>query len=325
MADDVPGEPLKPGVDARVLLDEQSVAEQAPLLKQVIDNIPREIHQFMDRSLNSWSRHSSMVLPGAESLVEPVGVSFMWLRRKARGAPPLPAAANFLMPVLGALTPDTEYRIGLPWCRPELKEIVIDRTLGELPGVPFIPALGTDTQPVATGRNAYGPGVLARPGTPHHLVPFRKRDGYLDDVLPLPVIASRWSIQQNHANGRAARAAGEVDVHPLPTGSTHQAVDLPVVGAVKVPVKEAVLAPHEVELPVIGLDDLVQQYPFHRLSVAKFRAADQRRPGSGSRTALQLPARWSGSAASWVRHTPDNRMQGFPLQGRAHGGKIMNR
>ena len=71
----VPGHFFHPGMDPGVLLDEQPVPERAPLLEQVVDNIPGEIHQFVDRRLNRWSRHSSMVLPGPDSLVEPVGVS----------------------------------------------------------------------------------------------------------------------------------------------------------------------------------------------------------------------------------------------------------
>jgi hypothetical protein len=71
----VPGEVFHPGMDPGVLLDEQPVAEQAPLLEQVIDNIPGKIHEFVDRRLNSWSRHKSMVRPGTDSLVEPAGVS----------------------------------------------------------------------------------------------------------------------------------------------------------------------------------------------------------------------------------------------------------
>lgn len=35
---------------ASVLLDEQPVTEQATLIEQVIDKIPGEIHEFMDRS-----------------------------------------------------------------------------------------------------------------------------------------------------------------------------------------------------------------------------------------------------------------------------------
>ncbi|MEW1921943.1 hypothetical protein [Pseudarthrobacter oxydans] len=59
----VPGETVKPKVDADEVLDEQPVTEQAPHRGQVIDKIPSEIHQFMDRRLNSWSRLNTMVLP----------------------------------------------------------------------------------------------------------------------------------------------------------------------------------------------------------------------------------------------------------------------
>jgi hypothetical protein len=34
---------------------EQPVTEQAPLFEQVVDNIPGEIHLFLDRRLKSWS------------------------------------------------------------------------------------------------------------------------------------------------------------------------------------------------------------------------------------------------------------------------------
>lgn len=50
--------------------------EQAPLLEQVLDNVPGEIHHFADRRLNSWSRHSSMVSPGNDTLAGPNGASW---------------------------------------------------------------------------------------------------------------------------------------------------------------------------------------------------------------------------------------------------------
>lgn len=62
-----------PGMDPGVLIDEQSVTEQSPLLEQVVDNIPGQIHQFVDCRLNSWSRHRTMVLPGTDSLVDDGG------------------------------------------------------------------------------------------------------------------------------------------------------------------------------------------------------------------------------------------------------------
>jgi hypothetical protein len=66
----VPGRSVQPGVDPGVLIDDQSVAEQALLLEEVIDNIPGEIHQFMDRRLHCWSGHESMVLLGTDSFAE---------------------------------------------------------------------------------------------------------------------------------------------------------------------------------------------------------------------------------------------------------------
>ena len=72
----VAGQVFHPGMDPGVLLDEQPVTEQSPLLEQVVDKIPGEIHQFVDRRFNSWSRHSSILLPGTDSLVEPAGVSW---------------------------------------------------------------------------------------------------------------------------------------------------------------------------------------------------------------------------------------------------------
>jgi hypothetical protein len=62
-------------MDPGVLLDKQSVTEQAPLIEQVVDKIPGEIHQFMDGRLYRWSRHISMVLLGIDSLAEPGRVS----------------------------------------------------------------------------------------------------------------------------------------------------------------------------------------------------------------------------------------------------------
>ncbi|MGM9474227.1 hypothetical protein ACS5PJ_19740 [Pseudarthrobacter sp. YS3] len=58
--------------------DVEPVTEQAPILEQVVDNIPGEIHQFVDRRLNRWSRHKSTVLPGTDSPVELAGVSSGW-------------------------------------------------------------------------------------------------------------------------------------------------------------------------------------------------------------------------------------------------------
>lgn len=66
----VPGRSVQPGVDPGVLIDEQSVAVQALLLEQVLDNIPGEIHQFMDRRLHCWSGHESMVLLGTDRFAE---------------------------------------------------------------------------------------------------------------------------------------------------------------------------------------------------------------------------------------------------------------
>lgn len=73
--DGVAGEIFHPGLDPGVLLDEQTVPQQPPLLEQVIDKILSEIHQFMDRRLNRWSRHKTMVLPGTDRIAEPIGVS----------------------------------------------------------------------------------------------------------------------------------------------------------------------------------------------------------------------------------------------------------
>jgi hypothetical protein len=67
--------PVHLGMDPGVLLDKQSVTEQAPLIEQVVDKIPGEIHQFMDGRLYRWSRHISMVLLGIDSLAEPGRVS----------------------------------------------------------------------------------------------------------------------------------------------------------------------------------------------------------------------------------------------------------
>jgi hypothetical protein len=38
----------------------------------------RRDHQFVDRRLNSWSRHRTRVLPGTDSLVELAGLSSSW-------------------------------------------------------------------------------------------------------------------------------------------------------------------------------------------------------------------------------------------------------
>lgn len=230
-------------MDDRVLLDEQTGLEQPPLLEEVVDNIPGEIHQLVDRRLHGWSRHTSMVLRGCHILREARGVSGLAETSKQDATSPvenlaasgpsqsgaLAAASNFLMPVPGIITPSPEDGVGLPRCGPKLKQVVIDRALGELPCVTFIPALGTDAQPVGTRRNVYGPCVLASPGTQGHFVSLRKRDGYLDDVLPLPVIASRRSVQKHHPNRRPARPASKVDVYPLGKGGTHQPVDLALV------------------------------------------------------------------------------------------------
>lgn len=48
----VAGGPVQPGVDSGLFPDEQAVTEQSPLLKQVVNNIPGEIHQFTDRRLH---------------------------------------------------------------------------------------------------------------------------------------------------------------------------------------------------------------------------------------------------------------------------------
>jgi len=112
---------------------------------------------------------------------------------KGRSGLVLPAAANFLMPVLGVLAPGPENGIGLPRCWPELKEVVIHHALGELPHLSFIPSVGADTQPVGTRRKSYGPG-MAPPVTPGYLVAFRQSDGYLDDVLPPPSVTFRWGV-----------------------------------------------------------------------------------------------------------------------------------
>jgi len=80
----VPGKVLHPGTDPGMLLDEQPVTEQATLIEQVVDKIPREIHEFMDGRLNRWSRYSSMVLPGTDSLAEPAGVSSLCLPARAK-------------------------------------------------------------------------------------------------------------------------------------------------------------------------------------------------------------------------------------------------
>jgi len=131
------------------------------------------------------------------------------------------------MPVLGVLTPGAEYRIGPPPCGPELNKVVIDGAVGKFPQVPFIPAFGTDAQPVGTQQKFEGPTAHINPGTPHHVLSVRNRDGDLDYILPLPGFASRWSVQQDHPNRRAARPPGEVYMHPGRMGSTNQAVDLP--------------------------------------------------------------------------------------------------
>jgi hypothetical protein len=38
------------------VLDEEPDTEQSPLGQQVVDNIPGEIHQLMDRRLHCWGR-----------------------------------------------------------------------------------------------------------------------------------------------------------------------------------------------------------------------------------------------------------------------------
>ena len=49
----VPGEVLHPGMDPGVFIDERPVPEQAPLLEQVINNIPGEI-------ISSWIAASTV-------------------------------------------------------------------------------------------------------------------------------------------------------------------------------------------------------------------------------------------------------------------------
>ena len=49
MAHGVAGLAFHQGMNPGVLLDDQPVAKQTPLLKKVLDNIPDEIHPFMDR------------------------------------------------------------------------------------------------------------------------------------------------------------------------------------------------------------------------------------------------------------------------------------
>lgn len=80
----VPDRPVQPGVDSRVLLDEEPVTEQIPLFEQVVDHIPAKIHQFMDRCVHRWCRHRSIILPGTDSDAEPFGVSTRKEYSKAR-------------------------------------------------------------------------------------------------------------------------------------------------------------------------------------------------------------------------------------------------
>lgn len=50
----------------------------------------------------------------------------------------------------------------------------------------------------------------------------------------------------------------------LRIGSTHQPVDLSLVGTVKISVEVPVLTPRNVELPIVGVHDLIQKHPFHK-------------------------------------------------------------
>ena len=43
--------------------------------EQVVDKIPGEIHQIVDRSFHCWRRHAAMIPPGTDGVVERSGVS----------------------------------------------------------------------------------------------------------------------------------------------------------------------------------------------------------------------------------------------------------
>lgn len=138
----------------------------------------------------------------------------------------------------------------------------------ELTCVSLISSLGADPQAVAARWEStqYSPSLTC-PGAPPPFVRFGEDDGYLDDVLPGGVTARKRCAYQNDAYRRSARPPGEVDINAIGVGSTNQTIDLTSKEAVKVSIETAVLSPDEVELPVVGLNDLVQQHSFHSITI----------------------------------------------------------
>lgn len=65
---------FQPGMHSGGFSDVQPVTGQPRLLEQVVDNIPREIHQVVDRRFHCRSRDAAMIPPGTDSVMELSGV-----------------------------------------------------------------------------------------------------------------------------------------------------------------------------------------------------------------------------------------------------------
>lgn len=64
-------------------------------------------------------------------------------------------------------------------------------------------------------------------------------------------------------------AAGKVEVHPAWISGSNEPVVLPPEEPVKITVEPGAVGPDQIELPVVGGDDLVQQHALHTASLCR--------------------------------------------------------
>src|SRR4051812_14727572 len=94
-----------------------------------------------------------------------------------------------------------------------------------------------------------------------------KSEGHLDDVLPWGIVVQLSGLIQEHdAHVRPSRPSAEVEIDPIRIGRPDEAIDLVVEEAFKDSI-EAIAGPMQVELAVVGHDDLVEQLSFHGIRI----------------------------------------------------------
>lgn len=68
-----PGSSLKPGHHARVVLSDESVAQETTFREQLLDCVPLPVHELIDRCFHRWNAHILMVAPGIDKQRESSG------------------------------------------------------------------------------------------------------------------------------------------------------------------------------------------------------------------------------------------------------------